>query len=205
MPETITMLTDYALAVVTAALGAVLLARSHGDVPARLWGQAFLALATAGVLGGTWHGFHASIPPAPLAWLWRFNEWAIGLFGLLAIAATTFAAFTGRLRRALLAIAAAGYVVFVVLSYGDDRFFLVLIQSIAVMVYVLFLHGTALRPNPASPWIVAGIAVSAVAALTQTSAIVLGPLDHNDLFHIVQLGAMLLLFQGARRIGPARA
>ena len=34
---------------------------------------------------------------------------------------------------------------------------------------------------------------------------VLGPLDHNDLFHVIQLGAMLLLFQGARRIGPAPA
>ena len=201
----ITMLTDYALAAITAVLGVVLLMRGYGAVPAQLWGWAFLALAAAGILGGTYHGFHTSIPPGALAWLWRFNEWSIGLFGLGAIAATTFAAFAGGLRRALLAVAAIGYLVFVVVTYSDDRFFLVLIQSIVVMIYVLFVHGTALRPNPASPWIVAGIAVSAIAALTQTSTFAIGPLDHNDLFHLIQLGAMLLLFQGARRIGPAAA
>ena len=205
MSETTTMLTDYALAVVTAVLGAMLIRRGRQALPVRIWGWAFVALAVAGLIGGTWHGLRGSAAPGPLAWLWMFNEWAIGLFGFGAAAATILAAFTHGDRRVLLTIATVGFLVFLAWTWGHDRFSAVLTLDVVVMVFVLFIHGTALRNRPASPWIVAGIAVSAVAAVSQTSDFVIGPLNHNDIFHLIQLAGMVLLFEGARRLGQVPA
>ena len=205
MSETTTMLTDYALAAVTAVLGVALVLRGAQARPVRVWGWAFLALAAAGALGGTWHGLRENGSPGALAWLWMLNEWAIGLFGLGAIAATADAALERGERGALVALAAVGCLVFFAWTWGHDRFGYVLTLDVVVMVVVLFLHGTALRRHPGSPWIVAGIAVSALAAVSQTSTLSLGPLNHNDIFHLIQLTGMVLLFLGARQLGRSRA
>ncbi len=203
MPSTSTMLTDYALAIVTAVLGVLLIRRQGGGPTARMWGWAFVALALAGVLGGTWHGFEDTIDAATLALIWLLNEWCIGLFGVGVTSATILAAFTGSTRRVLLALVALAFVVFAVWAWGHDSFRYVLVYSLAVMVFVIGVHLTRLRRLTATPWIVAGIGVSAAASAAQASAIALGPLDHNDIFHLIQLAAMLLLFNGARRI-PVR-
>jgi hypothetical protein len=50
-------------------------------------------------------------------------------------------------------------------------------------------------------WIVTGVAVSALGALVQASG--LAPhrhFNHNDLYHVIQLAAMFLLYRGARRL-----
>ena len=83
---------------------------------------------------------------------------------------------------------------------GHDAFRFVLIWNAAVMVFVLAVHLTRLRRLEATPWIVAGIAASAVAAAAQASTVAIGPLDHNDIFHLVQLAGVVLFFGGARRI-----
>jgi hypothetical protein len=135
MPELTTMLTDYALAAVTAVLGAILIVRGAAAPPVRLWGWAFVGLAAAGVFGGTFHGLRGTIEPVPLAWLWRLNEWSIGLFGLGAIAATAFAAFAGRVRRVLVALAAVGFLVFVAWTANHDAFRYVLTLDVVAIVW----------------------------------------------------------------------
>jgi len=199
----LTTLTDYALAIVTVALGVVLIRRA-GDRPAvHLWGWAFVALALGGVLGGTWHGFPESFGAGTLAWIWRLNQWAIGLFGLCVIAATADLAFAGRARRTALVLAALAFLVYAAWTWDHPLFRTVLIWNLAVMVFVLSVHLTRLRRLPATPLILAGIATSAVAAGVQASGLALWALDHNDLFHLIQLAAMILLFAGARQLPAA--
>jgi hypothetical protein len=52
-----------------------------------------------------------------------------------------------------------------------------------------------------SGWILAGVAVSVGAALVQASGFALHRhFNHNDLYHVIQIAAMLLLYRGAREL-----
>jgi hypothetical protein len=49
-------------------------------------------------------------------------------------------------------------------------------------------------------WILAGVAVSVIAGLAQASGIALHEhFNHNDLYHVLQTGAMFILYRGVRR------
>jgi hypothetical protein len=55
-------------------------------------------------------------------------------------------------------------------------------------------------------WILAGVAVCVVAALVQASGFALHRhFNHNDLYHLIQIAAMALLYRGARRLRDATA
>jgi hypothetical protein len=51
-----------------------------------------------------------------------------------------------------------------------------------------------------------GVAVSVAAALVQASGFAPHPhFNHNDLYHVIQIAAMALLYRGARRLTDAGA
>ena len=66
---------------------------------------------------------------------------------------------------------------------------------------VAALHlGSAARDR-ASRWILAGVAVSVLAAGVQASGF--APhrhFNHNDLYHVIQIAAMILFYAGAKRL-----
>ncbi|MFA5516389.1 MAG: hypothetical protein WDA20_08890, partial [Desulfuromonadales bacterium] len=56
-----------------------------------------------------------------------------------------------------------------------------------------------LRRRPAAGWIAGGILVSFVAAGVQATRLAPHPFfNHNDLYHIIQIGAFYLLYRGGR-------
>jgi len=204
MPDAVA-LTDYALAAVTAVLGLALIRGGRDALPVRLWGLAFLALAAAGALAGFWHAHEHDHDAATLAWIWRVHEWGIALFGVGVVAGAARAAFSGRVLRITLMLAALVALAFVVWTWNQPQFRYVVVLDILIMATVLTIHLARLRREPATPWIVAGIATSAVAAGFQASNFSIFGLHHNAVFHLIQLAAMLLLFAGARRLrgGPS--
>jgi len=53
--------------------------------------------------------------------------------------------------------------------------------------------------SPAAPWIAAGILVSVLAAVIQAARLAPHPqFNHNDLYHVVQMAAFVLLYRGGR-------
>jgi uncharacterized protein DUF6962 len=57
------------------------------------------------------------------------------------------------------------------------------------------------RRDSASPWVLAGVGASFFAAAVQASGFDLHRhFNHNDLYHVIQIGAMLLFHAGARRL-----
>jgi hypothetical protein len=75
----------------------------------------------------------------------------------------------------------------------DEFIFVVLDSGIA------FAAVAALHLWRFNGWILAGVAVSVAAALVQASGLDLHRhFNHNDLYHVIQIGAMCLLYRGAR-------
>lgn len=188
------MLTDYALGGVSGVLGFLIF--RNRTVSARLWGVAFIALALGAFLGGTYHGFR-------FEWLWKPTVLLVGVasFGMLAGSAYTTTA--GSVRGTLVVAAAVKLALYEAWMLGHDAFLFVVADTASAMLAVAALHLLALD-NPATRWILGGVAVSLLAAGLQAGKVALHEhFNHNDLYHVVQIVAMLLYYAGARRMKDA--
>ena len=183
MNEPTTVLTDYALAAVSAFLGWKLIPRS------KFWSLAFLALALGALLGGTWHGFWQS------DLLWKATTLAVGLASFGMVAGSANAATTGKLRSALIGFAAGKLIAYSVWMLYHDDFIWVVADTASALLIVGGLY--LWRFNG---WMLAGVAVSVLAGLAQASGLRLHQhFNHNDLYHVIQIGAMLAFYKGLKK------
>jgi hypothetical protein len=210
--EPMTMMTDYALGAVSAILGWRLYREAGEERARRWWAVAFGALTVSALLGGTNHGFAVVMSQAAYDLSWKATVFAIGIFGFGMMAGTILATTRGAVRTALLAVATAQLAAYSAWMLVHDEYRYVVLDSAIAMAALLLLHGgsAAFRRDEASYWVLAGIAVSAVAAAAQLLRVTLHEhFNHNDLYHVIQLAGMVLFFRGGKllrdRTGPERA
>ena len=194
--EPVTLVTDYALSGVTAYLAFQL--RKNPSASCRLWLLAFVALAVGALLGGTFHGFR-------LEWLWKPTVLSVGFASFGMLAGSACATTSGNVRRALVIVAAVKLVAYEAWMLGHDAFIFVVADTASAMLAVAALHLLRLG-NPASRWILGGVAVSLIAAGIQAGKLALHEhFNHNDLYHVVQIAAMFLYYTGVKRMRDATA
>lgn len=202
--EPVTMLTDYALAGVTAALARMLWRAREGRPARSYWTLAFAALALGALLGGTWHGLAPALGGTARSALWKATVLAVGVASFAMLAGSARAVVPARFARALVAIAAAKLAVYSAwVALRDDDYIWVIADTGSALAAVAALHGwSALaRRDAASRWMLGGVGVSVLAAAVQASGFdPLPGFNHNDLYHVIQVGAMLLLYRGARAL-----
>lgn len=199
--EPTTMLTDYAMG----ALAFVLAMRLLVDPAAgpqrsvQLWAAALVMTAAGAFLGGTYHGFIRLMPGAAGRVMWKATLLAAGLGSACLLAAAVTAATAGMLQRALAAVVVLKLAVYVWTIATKDDFTLVIVDYGAALIAVL-LAAWFVRPSgltPAAGWVAAGVGVAVVAGVIQWAR--LAPharFNHNDLFHVVQMVAIYLLYRG---------
>jgi hypothetical protein len=201
--EPMTVLTDFLLAAVCGTL-AVALNRAHGGQQVRGWWSAgFCMLAIAALLGGIWHGFAPYLSWPLNAALWKATVYAIGLFNLSMLAGSIVAVTTARLRATLITVAALKFFVFAFWMATQDGFEFVVADSAGAMIGLALLHGwsAATRGDRGSLWVLSAVAVSVIAAGVQYSKLTLHVhFNHNDLYHLIQIAAMLLFYFGGRML-----
>lgn len=189
--EPMTLATDYLLAAAAAIMAAFTLRAAGEQDSRRWWGVAFIALALGAALGGTYHGLR-------IAALWKPTVLVLGVASAGMVAGSAVATTRGMWRLALLAIAAAKLAIYWAWVWRDDRFIWVVADTGSAFALVALLHLLGWR-RPGSRMIVAGVAVSIAAAAVQATGLDLHRhFNHNDLYHLVQLGALLLYYRGAR-------
>jgi hypothetical protein len=188
--EPMTLATDYALAGVTAWLCFLLFRKRDSQKSRTFWALAFAALAAGAFLGGTWHGFLQS------DLLWKATVLSVGAASFAMVTGSAFAALTGAARNSLIWLTGGKLVLYAGWMLRHDAFVYVVIDSGVAFALVAALH--LWRFNP---WILAGIAASVAGALVQASGFTLHRhFNHNDLYHVIQIAAVLLLYRGARRL-----
>jgi hypothetical protein len=197
---TATPATHYALATLTGYFTWRLMAagRRHPDLSLRLWAAAFAAVALCAVCAGTHQAFGARLDPVVAQSLWRATLCLAGAAGLLFLSVIVHVYTTGRVRLALLALAATKFIVLVLWIAGHDDLHYVVYDTVATLLPVLVLSawGAWSRRGGPAPWVLAGILVSLVAALMQQGRVALHPsFDHHNLFHVIQMAAMYFLFR----------
>jgi hypothetical protein len=193
--EPMTLATDYLLGGITGWLCFRLLQNKEAQRSRLSWGIAFAALALAAFLGGTWHGFVQSDA------LWKATTLSVGAASCAMVGGAAFAALAGTARSILLALAGIKFLIYALWMLRHDEFIYVVVDTGLAFAVVAALH--LWKWNA---WLVAGVAVSVAAALAQASGF--APhrhFNHNDLYHVIQIAAMVLFYRGARRLTDASA
>jgi len=171
--EPLTLATDYLLAIASVIFGALLWRRG-----VRLWALAFFFTAAGSFFGGTYHGFGSQA-------MWKATVYSIGLASLFLLAP-----FLRVVAIAIFVVYAAWMTVhdsflYVIVDYGITLF---LLAAIALV-----------RRDRSSPWIIASVGASIIAAVVQQMPIAY----HNDVYHAIQLVALWLLYRGGTFMSSA--
>ncbi|MFQ6115654.1 MAG: hypothetical protein ACE5NG_16460, partial [bacterium] len=113
---------------------------------------------------------------------------------------TIIASVLPELSRWLLAATVLKFVVYAVWMVTHNDFRYVIFDYVPAMlgVIVLQLYAFIDRKDRSVGWIVAGVLVSFAAAGIQQSGFTIHVhFNYNDLYHLIQMGAMFLLYKGA--------
>lgn len=203
--EPMTMLTDYLLGALCFVLAVRLFrqARAERQATQRLWAAALVATGGAALVGGTYHGFTLHLTAFTLAALWKTTLYLVGLASLFMLSGTILATVASPLRRWLLVVVLAKFLVYAAWMVTRDDFRYVVYDYVPAMLAVLGLMIWAAwrRRESGARWVIAGVLVSFAAAGIQQSGFALAEnFNHNDLYHVIQMLGVYLLYQGARRL-----
>ena len=199
--EPMTMLTDYVLAILTGLLAVSLFRVGHarGQTSVRLWAGAFLAIAATALVGGTYHGSGHILSERILEGLWKMTMYISGFISFFMLMAAVVACLSRRWHSWILGVTIIKLLLYLVWVSTHDEFRFVIYDYGSAMFLVLCLYGIALFrfSQRGSLWVIAGLLLSVVAAALQRSGIDLSPhFNHNDLYHVVQMAAIYLLYKG---------
>jgi hypothetical protein len=200
--EPTTVATDWLMAALAAYWAVSLVAAGAGradGLATRVWGVAFAATAVAALLGGAVHGFASRMGDTRTRRLWLATLSMVA-FGSAAMVAGVILVYpTTPLRTVGLALVALKLVAALILIARTPSFGIALVDHSLALAAVLALQAGAwaMYQAASAPWIAAGVAVSAAAGAIQAAWIAPHPrFNHNDLYHLVQIGALWLLYRG---------
>ena len=195
------LLSDWLLAGVTAWLAWELFRQAQRlkDRAIGLWVGAFLAVAGSAALAAVTQSFAASMEPSVAA-LTRTGTLVLAAGASLLFLLSTLRAFTmGRALGIGAGLAVAKFALFAAcVAMKDDARIVIYDGALTMFVMiVLCTWGAWARRMPAATWILAGALVSMLGALFQQGRVSIHPhFGHDDLYHVIQTGAMYLLYRG---------
>jgi hypothetical protein len=201
MAEPLTAITDWLLAAVTFVLGGRLVRAGRRErIAVQLhWGAATLVLGVAAAVGGTYHAFHDRMSAGSAATLWQITTLAAGAAVALLLVGGIRSTIDRARQRLLIAAVICEFLVYAAWMLTHDDFLWVIAHSAAGFACLLLLEiRAALAGRAGAAWALLAIVTFFAAAAVQQSDAHLGRLNHNDVYHLVQLLGVALLYRGAR-------
>jgi hypothetical protein len=204
--EPMTTFTDYLITVFATVFAVRLVkrfdrSRHHAHW---LWGLAFLFIGVAALLGGTSHGFVGYLADPALRTIWEGTVYSVGLSMIFAVAGSVEGSGLDGLHRKILhGLNLVAFAVYAIWMTSNADFIYVISYYVPAMstVALIQLWGYYRTKLPAAPWFVAGVTVTLLGAVIQQSGFSLHRhFNHNDIYHVVQIAGLWLLFRGAALI-----
>lgn len=191
MAEPTTAITDFLLA----AVAFVLAFKSLGA-----WRFAFLFTGIAALAGGVYH-------TAPSVAVWKVTVMSVGVATFFLIAAAARATLSARAASIVIGVAGIQFLLYAAWMATHDEFIYVIADYGTGLLCAAVLYVTAFRHiTRAAKFVLASIAVSVVGAAVQASGFTLHPrFNHNDLYHVIQIFALILLYRGGRAAPISRS
>jgi len=203
-------LTDYGLTVECAAFSYLLARRGQAGEPLRRRFVLFFgSAAAAALIGGTVHGFFPDPESAGGRLLWLLTLLVAGVTTLAAWAVGARIQFPATAARWIERAALLAFAAYVLLVAGGVRTFAVVVANyLPAAAFLLVVLLLAYRRTGARPLLAAALGLGAtfLSAAIQSARLGLHPVyfDHNAVYHVIQAGALFLLFRGARWLVATR-
>lgn len=224
LAEPITTLTDYGITLEASFLAGMLLHENERNFQRSrfCWGIAFGGVAVAAAAGGTCHGFAPILTLARLNHLWDLMGYAIGCASLFMLLGTFLSVAAGGWRWVGLGAIGGKSAIYFAQVGQYAQFAPVAIDYLSAILVVLglqvwhlvgqFVDQRNIDPKTVNPkdinpkngqresalWICGGVMVSLGAGIILALRMAIAPLNHNDLYHLVQMVGLYLLYRGAR-------
>ncbi len=207
--EQTTAVTDLALAALTlCAAAGVHNHRAADPWKSDVWTWAFLLLGAASLLGAVAHGL--VLAPAMVRLLWQPLYISLGMALALFVVGAVHDLLGQSASRRLLPFALGAGIGFFMLTRlltGDFLLF-VLYEAFAMLIALGIYLRLLVIGRPGAAVMVAGIAITIVAAMIQTRSDIhvslVWSFDHNGIFHLVQISGVAALMAGLRKSMPQR-
>mgnify|MGYP001594929904 CR=1 FL=1 len=203
--ELTTAATDALIAIV--ALGCIrVLRRGHRKYRQRvaIWSWVFGLLAFSSMLGALVHGLDLS--STVQSWLWRPLFLSLGLVVAMFVIGAVFDLKGENAARAwLVPMLVLAVVFFTVTQIGSGSFRIFIVYEALAMLGALgiYLFLARKRRLAGAGTVAAGILLNIVAATIQAtgtiSVTIMVPFDHNGVFHLIQIVALIVLTRGLAR------
>ncbi len=199
----VTAVTNFILACEVFLIAGLLLGRPKALTSAAgVWALALACLGASALLGGIDHGFVEPFGQTPNRILLERTNWGVlGLttFGVFMTTARQF--FAPGAQRLLFGLAGLQLAVYLVLVAFVGNFLVVIVNYAPVMLFLLVMSVLGLRAGRGSWPMVAGIVLLFIASGVQASGFdALSPVDHNGLYHLIAMAAVVGLYFGGLRL-----
>jgi uncharacterized protein DUF6962 len=208
LAEPMTTATDYALAAWGGWLGVRLarFARRQGSSSAGAWAAALLCTACGALFGGTWHGLAPHLADTARLVLWLGTYVAIGGANFLLIAAVCLAGARPPLRTWQLAAAAVKLAVLVgCIAAAQHLRYVAYDVAVTMAALLVFACRSRCRGAGCARFVLGGVAVTVAGGIIQRMTLSPHPsFNHNDLFHVTQMGGIYLLYRAGFLLRDAR-
>ena len=149
---------------------------------------------------GPGHNYHTILNEAILQSLWKGTTYAVGLASFFLLTGTLNACITAPARRLVMPIPYVQLIVFALWMATHDDFHVVIYNYTLTNLAILTLqcYAVVIHRAVSAPWLAGGVLVSFVAAAVQVSGVTIHQhFNHNDLYHMIQMGGMYLFYRGA--------
>jgi hypothetical protein len=201
-----TLATDWVLAVLCFHFASRLGMRPAPQREAvTLWAWAFVATGAAAVLGGAYHGFGPEMPSPAADALWRGAMVCAGATSMFMLCAAVRASCGRPWRTRWLVLAKLKFLAYAALVAWSDDYRFAVYDTIGSMALVLLFQGLeVLRGKlPTLGWMAVAMIISVAAALVQRSIARLGPFNHNDIYHVIQMASLWFFYRAGRGLQDA--
>ena len=197
------MATDYVLALLCCYFAWRLWRVGKGTAQASVcsWAAGFVCFGLASLAGGTVHGFSTILSEALLQDLWKLTAYAMGLASFFLLTGTLNACTLPSVRRFAMLIPYVQLIVYALwmATHDDFRYVIYDYAFTNLSILALQLYAGMSHRAVSAPWLAGGVLVSFLAAAVQMNEISFHQhFNHNDLYHVIQMGGMYLFYRGAR-------
>ncbi|HSV98466.1 MAG TPA: hypothetical protein VLM75_16215 [Spirochaetota bacterium] len=167
--------------------------------PYGIWAVSITLMGTGALLGGIDHGF---FEPIGREWKGRMAmqklSWIVAgvmTFAIVVVCALRF--FPDRYSNVVIAAGLAQLCVFLVLIFRTDKFLVVIVNYVPVMLLFLGLNIYGLSTGTGSLNLVIGLVIAFIASAIQMAKVnIFHPLNWNGLYHLVMMVATMFLYMG---------
>jgi hypothetical protein len=194
-------LTDLLLSAEALVLGCLLL--SHASKVRSYVVALFYLLGASSFLGAIFHLFFPLKVATESGWIvWLLVAGSIGLTAILLWCLTAFLTFGKHGLRVATLLSPLYFVVFMFEIAAVDYHYgtIILFYAPAVVAFGAVALCKAIKKKAGWSTVFVGVALSAIAAVVQSSTLSLALFDHNTLYHILQAVALYVLYKGFCKI-----